>query len=130
MNKKNDLKILKFPNTQSQLERQVEAILFAAEEPLDVESIKEKAFKNHDFKGIINIEFLKNKDYIKVIITDNGIGFPKKNIENITKPYFTTKKNGTGLGLPIVNKIINDHNGNMTFLKSDDGAKIEILLPI
>ncbi len=42
MNKKNDLKILKFPNTQSQLERQVEAILFAAEEPLDVESIKEK----------------------------------------------------------------------------------------
>ncbi len=95
-----------------------------------VESIKEKAFKNHDFKGIINIEFLKNKDYIKVIITDNGIGFPKKNIENITKPYFTTKKNGTGLGLPIVNKIINDHNGNMTFLKSDDGAKIEILLPI
>ena len=42
MNKKNDSKILKFPNTVSQLERQVEAILFAAEEPLDVESIQEK----------------------------------------------------------------------------------------
>ena len=42
MNKKNDSKILKFPNTISQLERQVEAILFAAEEPLDVESIQEK----------------------------------------------------------------------------------------
>ena len=42
MNKKNDSKILKFPNTASQLERQVEAILFAAEEPLDVESIQEK----------------------------------------------------------------------------------------
>tara|TARA_B100001765_G_scaffold203114_1_gene157618 strand:+ start:758 stop:1447 length:690 start_codon:yes stop_codon:yes gene_type:complete len=42
MNKKNDSKILKFPNTTSQLERQVEAILFAAEEPLDVESIQEK----------------------------------------------------------------------------------------
>ena len=40
MNKKKDSKILKFPNTSSQLERQVEAILFAAEEPLDVESIK------------------------------------------------------------------------------------------
>ena len=53
-----------------------------------------------------------------------------KNIEDITKPYFTTKKNGTGLGLPIVNKIINDHNGKMSFLKNKDGAKIEINLPI
>ena len=42
MKKKNDLKILKFPSTAGQLERQVEAILFAAEEPLDVESIQEK----------------------------------------------------------------------------------------
>ena len=42
MNKKNDLKILKFPNNIVQLEKQVEAILFAAEEPLDTESIQEK----------------------------------------------------------------------------------------
>ena len=42
MNKKNDLKIVKFPKNAVQLERQVEAILFAAEEPLDEESIQEK----------------------------------------------------------------------------------------
>jgi len=42
MNKKNDLKILKFPNNIAQLEKQVEAILFAAEEPLDIKSIQEK----------------------------------------------------------------------------------------
>ena len=42
MTKKNDLKVLKFPNNVVQLERQVEAILFAAEEPLDIESIQEK----------------------------------------------------------------------------------------
>ena len=42
MSKKTDLKILKFPNSTSQIERQVEAILFAAEEPLDIESIQEK----------------------------------------------------------------------------------------
>ena len=95
-----------------------------------IESINEKSQKSDDFKGIINIELFKNNDYIKVIITDNGIGFPDKNIEDITKPYFTTKKNGTGLGLPIVNKIINDHNGKMSFLKNKDGAKIEINLPI
>ena len=42
MNKKNDLKILKFPSTVPQLERQVEAILFAADEPLSIEDIQEK----------------------------------------------------------------------------------------
>ena len=42
MSKKNNLNILKFPNNIAQLERQVEAILFAAEEPLDMESIQEK----------------------------------------------------------------------------------------
>ena len=42
MTKKNDLKVLKFPNNVAQVERQVEAILFAAEEPLDIESIQEK----------------------------------------------------------------------------------------
>ena len=42
MTKKNDLKILKFPNNIVQLERQVEAILFAAEEPLDMEKYSRK----------------------------------------------------------------------------------------
>ena len=42
MNKKNDPKILKFPDNASLLERKVEAILFATEEPLDIESIQEK----------------------------------------------------------------------------------------
>ena len=42
MTKKNDLKVLKFPNNVAHIERQVEAILFAAEEPLDIEDIQEK----------------------------------------------------------------------------------------
>ena len=48
------------------------------------------------------------------------------NINEILSPYYTTKKNGTGLGLSIVNKIINDHNGELEFFSIDDGAKIEI----
>ena len=43
-------------------------------------------------------------------------------------PYFTTKKNGTGLGLPIVNKIINEHSGEI-FIKKEKGTIIEIWLP-
>ena len=68
-------------------------------------------------------------DHIKLIIVDTGIGFRnlKSKIKDILNPYFTTKKNGTGLGLSIVNKIINDHNGNIKFIPIHNGAKIEII---
>ena len=57
MNKKNDLKILKFPDHVAKLERQVEALLFAAEEPLDVESIQEKLnTKANILKILVSLE--------------------------------------------------------------------------
>jgi two-component system nitrogen regulation sensor histidine kinase NtrY len=42
-------------------------------------------------------------------------------------PYFTTKKKGTGLGLSIVNKIINDHSGDIKFTSKDEGAEVKIV---
>ena len=53
MNKKNDLKILKFPTNVGKLERQVEAILFAADEPLDTKSIQEKLKTNSNINKIL-----------------------------------------------------------------------------
>ena len=90
------------------------------------ESIKEKEQKGEVFSKKIDIEIILENDYIKVIITDNGIGFSSVNLANITKPYFTTKSKGTGLGLPIVNKILNDHNADIKFINQKNGAKIEI----
>jgi two-component system nitrogen regulation sensor histidine kinase NtrY len=92
-----------------------------------VESIKQKTEKNVDFKKKISIEILSNNDHIKIIIVDNGIGFDQQNnINEILNPYYTTKKNGTGLGLSIVNKIINDHKGELEFIPITNGARIEI----
>ncbi len=93
-----------------------------------IESIQQKAEKNPDFNKKIVIEINDNNDHIKITLIDNGIGFNNldKNINEILSPYFTTKKNGTGLGLSIVNKIINDHNGELEFFSVNDGAKIEI----
>ena len=54
MNKKNDLKIIKFPSNIAQLEKQVEAILFAAEEPLDKESIQDKLKTKTDISKILD----------------------------------------------------------------------------
>ena len=67
--------------------------------------------------------------HISLVINDNGIGFKNlsNNIKEILNPYFTTKKDGTGLGLSIVNKIINDHDGNIEFISKPDGAIIKII---
>tara|TARA_B100000963_G_scaffold96519_1_gene83339 strand:- start:4430 stop:6208 length:1779 start_codon:yes stop_codon:yes gene_type:complete len=93
-----------------------------------IESIQQKAEKNPNFNKKISIEIDDNNDHIKIYLIDSGIGFNNldNNINEILNPYFTTKKNGTGLGLSIVNKIINDHNGELSFFSTVDGAKIEI----
>ena len=93
-----------------------------------IESIQQKNEKNPDFDKKISIEINQNNDHIKFILIDNGIGLKniKGNIKDILNPYFTTKKNGTGLGLSIVNKIINDHNGELNFFPISEVVKIEI----
>ncbi len=95
-----------------------------------IESINEKTNKKPNFQKKIDIEILKKDDYIEIIILDNGTGFSTKNLDDLLKPYFTTKPKGTGLGLPIVNKIINDHNGTLKLLSNKTGARIKINLPI
>ena len=97
-----------------------------------IESIHQKFEKNPDFTKKIFIEISQNNDHIKFILIDNGIGFDqiKGKIKDILNPYFTTKKNGTGLGLSIVNKIINDHNGELKFYQISKGAKVEIIFKI
>ncbi len=92
-----------------------------------LEAIEEKKQKNANLQGKINVEIIKNNEYIVIKMQDNGAGFA--DIKNITKPYFTTKKDGTGLGLPIVTKIINEHNGDINFVKKSEGAEIIISLP-
>ena len=92
-----------------------------------IESIKEKREKNVDYQGEINIELFERNEYISIIIKDNGNGFTNKIKKELIKPYFTTKKNGSGLGLSIVNKIVVDHNGLLNLSNTNDGAKVEII---
>ena len=91
------------------------------------ESIDEKKEKEPDFKGKIDVDIEENSDYIDIKLSDNGIGI--KDIKKAMTPYFTTKKSGTGLGLPIVNKIINEHSGNIFLNNYKVGAEAIISLP-
>ena len=93
------------------------------------ESFIEKLQKEPDFKGNIDIEIVDNNDYIVIRLTDNGTGIT--DTKKAMTPYFTTKKSGTGLGLPIVTKIINEHSGKFSIKnqKVKSGAIITITLP-
>ena len=94
-----------------------------------IESIHEKKRKNAVFKGKINVDIKGDSDYIYLEIKDNGIGFDEVNKAKMLTPYYTTKTKGSGLGLSIVTKIINDHNGVILFNSIKDGAQIEISIP-
>ncbi len=94
------------------------------------ESFEELKQKEPNFKGNIDIEIATNNDYIVIRIIDNGPGIT--DAKKVMTPYFTTKKTGSGLGLPIVTKIINEHNGKISIKnknKNDKGTIVTITLP-
>ena len=64
-------------------------------------------------------------------IADNGPGFPVELLPRIFEPYVTTKARGTGLGLPIVKKIVDEHQGSIEISNAPEGgARIDIRLPL
>lgn len=67
---------------------------------------------------------------VRVLLLDNGPGFPVELLPRIFEPYVTTKARGTGLGLPIVKKIVDEHLGTIEINNAPEGgARIEIRLP-
>ena len=67
---------------------------------------------------------------VKLIVRDNGDGFPPELLSRAFEPYITTKSKGTGLGLAIVKKIVEEHDGKINITNAKhSGAIIEINLP-
>jgi signal transduction histidine kinase len=82
-------------------------------------------------KLIITTALAERKNYIEIEMTDTGCGVSKSDCSHVFDPFFTLKENGTGLGLPIVHRIIEEHKGSIR-LKSQlkKGMTIRIRLPI
>jgi nitrogen fixation/metabolism regulation signal transduction histidine kinase len=78
-----------------------------------------EALENVD-KSSIFLNAFKNKGSVCITVTDNGKGIPSEILENIFVPFFSTKKNGSGVGLSISRQIMQMHNGTIK-LKSESG---------
>jgi PAS domain S-box-containing protein len=77
-----------------------------------------------------NIIPLKKGNYTKIEFQDFGVGIPKENLQKIFDPYFTTKENGTGLGLAVTYSIIYKHNGYIEVnSKVGEGTTFALYLP-
>jgi signal transduction histidine kinase len=72
------------------------------------------------------------KDFVEIIVQDDGPGISAANRDRIFAPFFTTAKRsgGTGLGLSIVQALVTAHHGSIALAESDSGARFRILLPV
>jgi signal transduction histidine kinase len=73
-----------------------------------------------DFEGI---------PAVRLSISDNGHGIAKDNVDKVLEPFFTTRKQGTGLGLPNAKKIIEAHGGDMT-IRSEIGKGTDVIITL
>lgn len=80
-------------------------------------------------KGQIKIYTKKVSNNIKIYISDNGIGMSRDVLKKFNDPFFTTKKNGTGLGISLSSEIIKAHNGKLNYSSVENkGTTVEIIL--
>jgi two-component system, NtrC family, sensor histidine kinase HydH len=71
------------------------------------------------------------KNYAAVAVEDDGPGVPVENREKIFNPFFTTKEKGTGLGLAVATRIVDQHGGFLDLAeRTEGGTKFELLLPL
>ncbi len=82
-------------------------------------------------EGIIDIKTYKDKNSFYIEIKDNGSGMDENTLDKITEMFYTTKQEGTGLGVVLSNEIIKAHNGTLKYeSKLNQGTKAIIKLPL
>jgi signal transduction histidine kinase len=83
--------------------------------------------------GKIEIQASKlyNSKEVLVSVTDNGQGIKLENVDRIFEPYFTERPDGIGLGLPVVKRIVEEHDGQINVRNGEHGgARFDIVLPL
>ncbi len=97
-----------------------------------VEGVAAREEKDAQEKGRVEIKLNVRDRMAEIDVIDNGKGFPAMNRQRLLEPYMTTRSDGTGLGLPIVAKIVEDHGGRLELLDapSGRGACVRLIVPL
>ncbi len=97
-----------------------------------VEGVEAREEASANEKGRVEITLRTRDGFAEIDVIDNGKGFPPAHRQRLLEPYMTTRSDGTGLGLPIVAKIIEDHGGRLELLDapSGKGACVRLILPL
>ena len=94
----------------------------------------ERALEVGDMKsGNVTIDIFQDDDEVQISIRDNGPGFPTEDRDRLLEPYVTTRKNGVGLGLAIVTRIVEEHGGRIWRGDNEQavsGARVDIRMPV
>lgn len=105
--------------------------VFADREQMKIafDNIIANAIQSMERGGALTITTSRSGDFAVAEVSDTGGGIDPKHIGYIFNPFFTTKKHGTGLGLPIANSIITRHRGGIEVRNEGRGASFAIRLP-
>ena len=83
-----------------------------------------------DSAGTVTVVIGERDDCASVTVTDTGRGIPPQQLAQIFRPFYTTRGNGTGLGLSLARRIIEDHHGRINVTSQEGkGSTFEVLLP-
>jgi len=84
-----------------------------------------------DKGGILTVNSYQSGKNVVIVVEDTGIGVANENLQKVFDPYFTTKSDGTGLGLAMSAKIIEEHGGDILLTSQPgDGTRVEVVLPV
>ncbi|MFD2625717.1 two-component system sensor histidine kinase NtrB [Salibacterium salarium] len=90
-----------------------------------------EAFPQNRKNNVFSLDSYKENNYLVICLRDNGKGIPAHILNNIGKPFFTTKEKGTGVGIPLCKKIMEEHNGIFDIESSEGkGTLITLSFPI
>src|SRR5699024_5200059 len=93
-------------------------------------NLVKNAIEAMSHEGVIQIILRIERSHIFIDISDEGPGIPPEIMHKLDEPFFTTKQNGTGLGLMITKQILNKHDGSLQILQNKQrGSTFRIILP-
>jgi len=84
-----------------------------------------------DGPGLVRVEISGQEETALVTVSDTGRGIAPEHLPNIFRPFFTTKGNGTGLGLSLARRIVEEHHGTIEVTSSPGkGTTFSVVLPV